>query len=81
MTAAAALRRRADAARRLPPLEGRHGPDLGARDPLASWPTGREPSTFGLTGDELRAEAERLVASGWGCWEIRATLVRPEVAA
>lgn len=77
-----ALGRRATAARRLEPLDGRYGPDLGARDPLESWPPApRTPGRYGLTDDELRAEADRLLASGWASWEIVATLARPEVAA
>jgi hypothetical protein len=80
-TIAGALHRRA-AARRLEPLDGRWGADLGARDPLASWPPApRTPGRYGLTDDELRAEADRLLASGWLVSEIRATLVRPQAAA
>jgi hypothetical protein len=33
-----------------------------------------KPSTFGLTLDELRAEANRLVESGWSAREIRQVL-------
>jgi len=77
-----ALRRRADAARRLEPVDGRHGPDLGARDPVACWPpASRGPSTYGLSSDERRHEAERLLAAGWAGWEVVAVLVDPEAAA
>lgn len=85
---AAALRRRADAARRMPPLEGRWGPDLGARDPHASWtgpilgPLRWDPAhaagRFGLSDGELRAHARYLVDSGFQPWEIVAVLAKPE---
>lgn len=76
-----ALRRRAAAARRLEPLDSRHGLDLGARDPIASWPTRCGPSTYGMTPGEIRREAERMLAGGWASWEIVCTLVSPEQAA
>jgi hypothetical protein len=76
-----ALRRRADAARRLEPVEGRHGPHLGARDPAACWPSQRGPSTFGMTDDERRCYAAYLIEGGWQQWEIVATLTPPELAA
>jgi len=74
-------RRRHAAARRLEPLDGRCGPDLGSRDPLATWPTRRGPSTFSLTPDERRHYASALVAGGWQRWEIVATLAPPETVA
>jgi hypothetical protein len=37
----------------------------------------REPCRYGLTIDELRAEAARLHALGFADWEIRAVLVDP----
>jgi len=75
------LRRRADAARRLEPLDGRHGPDIGSRDPLATWPTRRGPSTFSLTPDERRAYASVLLDAGWQAYEICLVLAPPDVAA
>lgn len=79
---ALALRRRAAAARRLPAVDGRHGDGLAARDPALTWPPApRIPSTYGMTPDEIRREAERLLASGWASWEIVCTLVSPEQAA
>lgn len=79
---AAVLRRRAEAAARLGPVDGRHGPTLAALDPLLSWPPRpRMPLTYGLTRAELRHEAERLVESGWVGWEVVAVLVSPTVAA
>ncbi len=79
---ATALRRRADAAHRLEPLEGRWGGSLGARDPAAPWPPAqRTPSTFGLSNNELRRHAATLVASGWSTREIQQVLSRPEPVA
>lgn len=80
---AEALRRRADAARRLPPVVGRHGPPLAAYDPALPWPPApRTPSTYGMTPAELRREAGRLLSAGWLTWEIVAALAPPtEVAA
>ncbi len=76
---ATALRRRADAARRLEPVDGRWGADLNALDPALPWPPApRTPSTYGLSPDEIRHEAERLMRTGWQQWEIVATLARPE---
>ena len=72
---AAPLRRRRDAALRLPPLE-----HLGVADPLDARTDPPGPSTFGLTPTELVAEARRLRGQGWGCWEVRVRLVRPELA-
>jgi hypothetical protein len=81
-TVGPALRRRADAARRHPALEGRHGDRLAAHDPALPWPpTPRTPSTYGLSPDEIRREAERLLASGWQTWEIVDTLAPPAMAA
>jgi len=77
-----ALRRRADAAHRLEPLEGRRGADPGARDPALTWPPApRTPSTFGLSDNELRSHAKDLVASGWSTQEIQQVLSRPEPVA
>ncbi len=79
---AVVLRGRADAARRHPPLQGRHGPAIAAYDPALPWPPApRSPSTYSLSIDELCAEAERLVVAGWHRWEVRATLARPELVA
>lgn len=78
----AGLRRRADAARRLGSIDGRHGGLLAALDPALTWPPApRQPSTFGLAPDERRREVERMVATGWYRWEIVAVLVSPTVAA
>lgn len=75
----AALRRRADAAYRLEPLEGRYGQCLAAHDPALDWPPApRTPSTYGMTPDERRCYAKRLMAKGWQAWEVRAVLVDPE---
>lgn len=38
-----------------------------------------QPSDFGLTPDELRAEIRRCQAAGWQPWEIRARFVRVPV--
>jgi hypothetical protein len=75
------LRRRADAALRIEPLTGRWGHDLGSRDPLASWPVKRGPSTFSMTPDERRSYAAYLMQSGWLAYEVRQVLAPPEVAA
>lgn len=73
------LRRRADAARRLPALDGRHGGTLAALDPWLPWPPApRSPGTYGLTTAELWHEAERLLDAGWQRWELRVVLARPE---
>ncbi len=76
------LLRRTSAARRLPALPGRCGPDLAAHDPLLPWSTTRRrPCTFGLTDNERRREAVRLLASGWAAWEVTAVLTAPKSAA
>ncbi|MGW7715176.1 hypothetical protein ACWGKK_12765 [Streptomyces chartreusis] len=73
------LRRRRHAAQRCAPL------DCGHRDPLDCIPAScgvppddepkPEPSTFGLTPEQLRAEANRLVTDeGWQLWEIATRL-------
>jgi len=75
-------RRRHAAALRLEPLAGRHGGTLAAYDPWLPWPPApRTPSTFGMTPDEIRAEAERLLAAGWSRSEVRAVLAPPEPVA
>lgn len=71
-------RRRRHAAQRCTPLE------CGHRDPLDCIPAGcvpppeepeRQPGTFGLNPEQLRAEANRLVTrEGWQLWEIAARL-------
>jgi len=77
-----ALRGRADAARRHPPLDGRHGRVLAAFDPALSWPPApRLPSTYGMTDDERRCYAAYLMESGWLTWEIVRTLAPPAMAA
>ncbi len=75
-TVAHALRRRRTASHRCAPLV------CGRRDPLDPLgPLG--PSTFGLSADELRAEALRLAALGWQLAEVTMRLAvapRREVA-
>jgi len=70
-----AARRRA--CHRLPPLTcGRRDPWIRQSQP--------EPSTFSLTGDELRAEANKLAWHGWAVDEITAVLdivPRPQAVA
>ncbi len=61
------LRRRQDAARRLPPLP------CGHRDPLIHL-VARGPSTYGLPPDELRRYARELWWAGWQLWEITGAL-------
>ena len=74
------MRNRVAAAVRLPPLPGRHGRTLAAYDPDLTWPPApRSPSTYGLSPDERRHEAERLLASGWAGHEVARVLVSPEV--
>lgn len=74
--------RRAAAARRCVPVEGRYGPTLAARDPLLAWSSvPRWPGTFGLSGPERAREAARLLEAGWASWEIACVLVDPVVAA
>jgi len=64
---ARALRTRRVASHRCAPLV------CGRRDPLD--PLGDPgPSTFGLTTDELRAEANRLVELGWALDEVTSRL-------
>ncbi len=76
-----ALRRRACAARRLPPLAERCGPPLAAHDPVLAWPRQpTKPGTYGLTDGELRREVRRLQAAGWADWEVVAVLARPRSA-
>lgn len=64
------IRRRYKAALRLPPLE------CGRRDPLEKEPC-RQPSDYGLTPEELRAEIRRCQEAGWQPWEIRARFMNP----
>lgn len=60
-----AARRRAS--HRLPPLTcGRRDPWIRQSQP--------EPSTFGMTTEELRGEANRLARHGWDIGEITAVL-------
>ncbi len=76
------LSRRTSAARSLPALPGRFGPDLAARNPLLPWSAiRRQPCTFSLTDDERRREAVRLHASGWTAWEVAAVLAAPKSVA
>jgi hypothetical protein len=76
------LHKRAAAARRCPPLPGRHGSSLAVHDGYLPWPPGpRKPSTFSLTPMERRREAERLLASGWESWEVALVFVPADVAA
>ncbi len=76
------LQVRGAAARRLPAIAARHGSGLAAHDPLLPWPDSpRAPSTFGLTDDERRREAVRLLAIGWARWEVAAVLAAPKSAA
>lgn len=78
----AALRRRADAAHRLEPVDGRWGERLAARDPALPWPPApRSPSTYGMTPDEIRWHAADLMASGWQRYEIAAVLAPPGLVA
>lgn len=72
------LARRAAAARRFPPVDGRHGDRLAAHDPALNWPpTPRAPGTYGLTPDEIRREAQRLEALLWQDWEVREVIAAP----
>ena len=36
-----------------------------------------QPSSFGLTAEELHLHRQQLLAAGWGVWEIRARLTEP----
>jgi len=75
-TACTPVQRRRAASYRCAPLV------CGRRDPLDPLGT-RGPSTFGLTSDELRAEANRLAELGWALDEVTARLavaLRREVA-
>jgi len=75
---AAELRRRADAAILMPPLPGRAGVGLAARDGALDWPPGvGGPATFGLDQAELRAEVRRKWDAGWQRWELRRTFDLP----
>jgi hypothetical protein len=40
-----------------------------------------EPSSYGLSAEELYAEADRLTRIGWQAWEIRARLADPRSVA
>ena len=72
---------RAEAALRLPPLPHRPGSDLAARDPLLPWPPRqRQPSTYGLTADELAEHRRRLLRESWALWEVQAVLADPREA-
>ena len=72
---------RAEAARRLPPLPHRYGDSLAARDPLLPWPPRqRQPSTYGLTADELLEHRRRLLRESWALWEVQAVLADPREA-
>lgn len=66
-TVAQALRTRRAASHRCQPLA------CGRRDPLDPLGT-RGPSTFGLTADDLRAEANRLHELGWPAREVQLRL-------
>lgn len=62
------VRRRRAAAYRLQPMP------CGHRDPLDCAAPSDGPSTYGLTGDELRAHANQLIRCGWSLAEVRARL-------
>jgi hypothetical protein len=75
----AQIRRRREAASRCAPLA------CGHRDPLDCIPAGcgapppdepgEQPGTFGLTHEQLRAEANRLIThERWQLWEVAARL-------
>ena len=68
------LRRRQDAARRLPPMP------CGHRDPLAHL-AARGPSTYGMEPAERRLYARALWRAGWQRWEIAGALDVEELAA
>ncbi|MDP9398303.1 MAG: hypothetical protein M3P96_11020 [Actinomycetota bacterium] len=72
--AIAQLRRRREAALRLPPHNKcRHS------DPLDCLHAEVRPSSYGLSPADLLAEGRRLRAQGWASWEISARLARPEL--
>jgi hypothetical protein len=62
--------------------EAANAPDVhrlacGRYDPLDPLPRPVEPSDFGLTIPELRAEIARCQRAGWQPWEIRARFKNP----
>lgn len=66
------LRRRRDAADRLPPL------DCGCRDPLTHMITATSTrSTYSLTTAELLRERRKLIGFGWSPAEVRLVLADP----
>lgn len=69
-------RRRLRAAQRSQPLDhsGQRDPEL---DPIDA--DRREPSTYGMTPDQLRAYGRYLRSQGWADWEIAARLVDPRI--
>jgi hypothetical protein len=63
--------------------EAANAPDVhrlacGRYDPLDPLPRPSEPSTFGLTVRELRAEINRCKRLGWQDWELRVRFVNPD---
>jgi hypothetical protein len=68
------LRRRRAASYRVPPLD-----HSGLRDPLETPCRQREPSSFGLSEIELRAEIARCQRAGWTAEEIRVRFVNPRM--
>lgn len=68
------LRRRRRTADRCEPI-----PETGMRDPHFDRfnPDRREPSDFGLTISELRAEITRCQRAGWQPWELRERFRNP----
>ena len=69
---AAQLRRRRDAALRLPVLE-----HLGVADPWDALGGPDGPASYGLTGRELATEATRCIDAGWSGWEVRTRFLDP----
>jgi hypothetical protein len=68
------FRRRRRAAARCTPLEhsGQRDPEL---DPVELYR--RQPGTFGMTPDQIRAYGRYLISQGWQRWEVEATLIDP----
>ncbi|HTJ71459.1 MAG TPA: hypothetical protein VL551_28210 [Actinospica sp.] len=69
----AQIRRRREAAN-APEL---HRLACGRYDPLDPLPRPVEPSSYGMTPDQLRAYGRYLRSQGWADWEIAARLVDP----
>lgn len=67
------IRRRRIASYRLTPL------DDGRQDPLESTFRPPQPSSYGLTVEELRAEIRRCQNAGWQPWELRARFTDPRL--